>query len=192
MKVTTNVWLLGGAGVVLIYSAYKGKNPLNLLRGNLTGEKTSADLASSTVTAGNIFGGASATGQAVATANDLEPKIQVTINGQGMTLAPDAAAAFKAAENAYGEPIPITGAFRTYAQEVKLATDKPGHGILHPSKTSAFHVQGEAIDVNSAYMNDPRLVSALEAAGFRRFDPTNVKGEGMHWNYPPGSGGLVG
>jgi hypothetical protein len=38
-------WLAGGAGVVLVYSAYKNESPISVLKGSLTGDGTRSNIA---------------------------------------------------------------------------------------------------------------------------------------------------
>lgn len=102
-------------------------------------------------------------------------------------LTPDAAAAFQRAQERLGRTIPITSGWRDYNAEVQRNKQDP---VRFPVPN--YHTIGKAIDVWAASglpgwlgapSNDPALVAALEAEGWQRFDPTNKRGEAMHWSY---------
>ncbi len=108
---------------------------------------------------------------------------------RGMWLTAPAAAAFQRAQQIFGSTIPLTGAYRTAAVEQAGHDRDPAH--FPPVSDRSYHVRGMAIDVWAAQLqrgqtppaNDPRIISALEQAGFQRFDPTNKRGEAMHWSF---------
>lgn len=108
---------------------------------------------------------------------------------RGMWLVAPAAAAFQRAQQIFGSTIPLTGAYRTAAVEQAGHDRDPAH--FPPVSERSYHVRGMAIDVWAAQLqrgqtppaNDPRIISALEQAGFQRFDPTNKRGEAMHWSF---------
>lgn len=173
MKADSVTWLIGGTGVVLLYSAYKGRNPLAVIQKTISGEGGSTSLQ------GVSWLSPSAPAVDNSGGNDLEPKVLVPINGRGMKLAPNAAGGFQYAETLYGQEIPLTGAFRTYQQEYDGWLREPGR-FVRPTKTQGYHVQGLAIDVDSSVQDDPSLIAALTQAGWVQFSHAK---DPPHWSY---------
>lgn len=107
------------------------------------------------------------------------PPALVNIGQPGHRLAPDAAAAFRLAEQRFGRTIWVTDSYRSYAvQAAGHAADPNRFG----SPDTSRHVSGEAIDVHTGKIrpDDPQLVNALTSAGWCH---TKRPDEPWHWSY---------
>jgi hypothetical protein len=198
-------WVAAFAGAYFLYAAIADKNPVSALTSvltsdpgkvkpiagySITGAPAGHDPASGATIAGanGATSGGGGSFAPVSTASSAEqqaaaqiaattgPPYLVTIAG-GHKLAPIAAAGYERASAKYGRPIPITGAYRSYAvQSSAYATDPdrfaPPDRSLHP--------KGLAIDVNSANQSEPALVAALSSSGWAQ---TALPKEPWHWSF---------
>lgn len=188
-------WLAGGTGVVLVYSAYKNVGPMSVLTGNLTGDKTRTTIDSTTGvvsggTTGDTGSGDYSRDQTVPVSPGESARLQQIAN---RTLAPtliplptqpwiqldvQAVASFMKVQAEYGKPIPLTGGYRSYADQAKGYQQDPSR-FAAPGKS--LHEVGLAIDINTDKTNvgDPKLVDVMSKAGWFRVG----KSGDMHWSF---------
>jgi len=103
------------------------------------------------------------------------PATLVKIGQSGHSLAPAAAASHARASTAAGGFISVTDSFRSNAQQADCHARKP---TLCAAPGGSCHEKGIAIDVVA--MKDQRVIDALTAEGWVRFDPGR---EPWHWSY---------
>jgi hypothetical protein len=99
----------------------------------------------------------------------------VSIGQLGHRLRADAAASLARAERAAGGTISVTDSFRSREQQEDCHRRKP---TLCAPAGGSCHEKGIAIDVVD--MNNRRIIDALTAEGWQRFDPAR---EPWHWSY---------
>jgi hypothetical protein len=105
------------------------------------------------------------------------------VSWRGVTMNVEAMRSFQQAGEILGQPIVVTGAYRSEAQQADLYRRKPG---LAAPPGSSYHERGLAIDINtSAYggTDSPqfhRVVEVLESLGWHFFSPS---GEPWHASY---------
>jgi hypothetical protein len=99
--------------------------------------------------------------------------------GQGHELTAEAAAGYRAWEARYGQPIPLTGSYRSHAEQADCHRRKPTL-CLDPAKSTSWHMRGLAVDVHTGYLT-PALVAAAEATGWCQ--SALSKGEPWHFSY---------
>lgn len=140
-------WTLASIGVWLIYTSIRGLSPLAEFKAALTKQPspgaTTLALAQTDIVTGYQDRGAD-TPAAVAQNTAHDPPQLVDIGG-GKKLAPDAAIGFATWQNVYGAPIPLTDAYRSYAQQ---AAGHQGNPERFADPARSWHVKGEAVDVN--------------------------------------------
>lgn len=203
-KTTTFLgWVAGGTGIILLYSAYRNQNPVDVVTNALNGSgsevrkitdtwKFSDDLPEpgETTTTGspyNMVGTQMQKAYQVGGTADSTQWVSIGSQPQHKLAAP-AAASFARVEAKYGKKIGISGAGRSYAaQVIGYATaperfGKPG---------TSLHEFGLAVDLNQivSLMEDPKLIEAFQSEGwFRRgkrgnwFGQENIP-EPWHWSY---------
>lgn len=103
------------------------------------------------------------------------PTNLVKIGQGGHALEAAAAASFARAEQAAGTTIRVTDSFRSYAQQADCHARKP---TLCAAPGGSCHEKGRAVDVVD--MKNQRIIDALTAEGWQRFDPGR---EPWHWSY---------
>ncbi len=103
------------------------------------------------------------------------PTALVSIGQGGHKLAAAAAASLARAATAAGGPIRVTDSFRSYDQQADCHARKP---TICAAPGGSCHEKGLAIDVVD--MRNQRVIDALTAEGWVRFDPTR---EPWHWSY---------
>jgi hypothetical protein len=96
-----------------------------------------------------------------------------TQSWKGVTLNPRAMRSFRRASNILGEPIQVTGSFRSLQDQQRIYADKPD---LAAPPGHSFHQTGLAFDLDmNAYPEGSskyrKLVNVLERLGWHRFDP---------------------
>jgi hypothetical protein len=167
-------WVIGFAGVGLLYSAVRNVSPLDQLRAVLTGGPGAGPIdypSSVAVPYSPTDGEPPASGSLFAVTPTL-----VTI--RNFKLTPTAAAGFSAWEKAFGEQIPVTSGWRSYASQLAEYNADPDR-FAHPGKSR--HVKGDAVDVDNNWLSalpankQSRLRVAARAAGWRQ--PRYDKGE---------------
>lgn len=207
-RATTFVgWSAGGVGIILIYSAVSNQSPIDVVRKALTGDdmgtarmldkpnvgdsgstsSTSTDTTSGTGArfSGNIRADATAAG------GTRESGDWVSIASQPkFKLAPPAAASFSQVERDYGQTIKLSGAGRSYAEQVAGFHADPGR---FATPGNSLHEYGLAVDINSSMSkswNDPALVAAFTKNGWYRRGKRGdwnkdgtIEPEPWHWSY---------
>lgn len=211
-RATTFVgWSAGGVGVILLYSAVTNQSPIDVVRKALTGNSegvaraldkpnvngsggsfTPTDSANS---GGGGSGGARLQGSgnvrqdALSVGGSQSSSDWVSIGSQPkFKLAPPAAASFNQVERDFGRTIKLTGAGRSYAEQVIGFNADPGR---FASPGNSLHEFGLAVDVHSDMnWNDPALVAAFTKNGwFRRGKrgdwnkDGSVEPEPWHWSF---------
>lgn len=190
-------WLGTGAGITLVYAAFKNETPSSVVSKAL-GLKAST----STIQSFNPMQSPGFADSATGASNDasrpaylqqglIKPQL-VTFGHGAMTLDISAAESFKRVEAAYGKTIPLSGASRTmFAQALGYASNpsrfaKPTNKPPYP-----LHTVGLAVDVsqNLPDLNDPKLVAAFTNNGWYRAGKSGNWGkygyghEPWHWSY---------
>lgn len=195
-----------GGGVALLWSAATGDSPLAELRKALaSGKVDGGEVSGIKLAPSGYLGdpmapagpGGSASARHGGGAANTE---RVRIGQGGHKLNPQAATAFRQAEQNYGRSIPITDSSRDYATQA--ANRKRDPDRFGPPDGNA-HVEGRAVDVNlqalgiypkgepSDWMNDAgyrRLVRAMTSAGWCNYQLKNGTANGRtrepwHWAY---------
>lgn len=197
-------WLVGGAGIVLLYSAYKNESPITVVRDALTGERSERSVLSGPISAADA---ASSLLSTPATTDAGRKPINVLATKAGGTtdsrewisvasqpnikLARPAAASFSSVVAAFGKPIPLSGGGRSYAEQVA------GYA-LHPERFgtpgTSLHEYGLAVDLSQtagkAFLEDPKLIAAFTSNGwYRRGKQGNWYSDGQtipepwHWSW---------
>lgn len=202
---TTPLGILAfGGGVALVWSAVTGDSPLAELRKALStgrvdgGEPTPIEPADSgyvatgpNATASDPMAPAGPGGSATARHGGGAANTErVSIGQGGHKLNPDAAAAFRRAEAAYGRTIVVTDSSRDYATQAANRQRDPSR--FGPPDGNA-HVEGRAVDVNlpalglnpmgepSDWAKDPgyaKLLRAMTSAGFCNYQVRNGTANG--------------
>lgn len=179
-------WLAVFGGGFLVWSALNNRNPVEQFRLALT---TGSAAGARPITFSGVgVGGGVGSGPDIGTVGPTTEATLVSIGYGSHRLAPNAAAAYKAATIKYGKPIPVTDSFRTRAQQEECYRNKPDL-CAPPGKSD--HERGLAIDVDSSKLNldDPALVSALESTGWVRNGKRIRTGNGgyrpepWHWAF---------
>lgn len=164
-------WVAGGAGVVLLYSAYKNVSPTDVVRGTLTGDSTRRSIAS-TVPNSNIddIGSNSAPSNpggsgapyapgTVPRAVDIwnrriEPTLIPVPTQPNLRMDVGAVASFMKVQAEYGRPIFLSGTYKSAQQAIE-------DNARDPSRFAAKsgHSRGIALDIdtNRTNVNDPKL-----------------------------------
>lgn len=189
-------WVAGGTGVLLIYSAYRNRSPVETLTGVLTGSTATANainpsagsVGRSTVDSqsgnpapsyssrqGSIHNGTRE--QRIAN-GDVQPTLMPIPTQPYLVLDTAAVASFMRVQIQYGKPIILDNSYRTSAQQAAGYASDP-HRFAPPGHS--LHEKGLAVDVNSKLMslNDPALVSAFAGNGWFRARMD----EPWHWSY---------
>lgn len=195
-SVTTPIGVLAlGAGGALIWSAFTGQNPLAELRAALSTGKLPEGGGPTPVTPAVVAASVERYG---GTGSPAQTDARVPIGQGSHRLAPAAASAFRAAEQAFGRSIPITDSSRSSTQQAANRARDPDR--FGPAEGNA-HVEGRAVDVNlgavgaypkgepSQWMNDPayaRLARAMMSAGWCNYQLKNGTANGRtrepwHW-----------
>lgn len=200
-----------GAGVVLVYSGVTGQSPLGELRkalasGRLDGTEGNRPISSAvsldfTSSAGNGDPGTGieAGPPAPGTPTGSPSPTRVRFGKGNHTLSPAASSAFRAAEQALGLAIPISGASRSYAEQAANYASNPNR--YGPPDGNA-HVEGRAVDIDLAALGaypqgEPpqwmsnaayaRLARAMMSAGWCNYQLKNGTANGRtrepwHWS----------
>lgn len=185
-----------GAGIIIVFAAVKNKSPLALLKNALGNPVPVLPLSTPVgiVPSNTTQGFTNPTGNTgITTISDTSGRAQALVN---RTIQPDlvsigsqpmfrldriAAQSFAQVEAAYGKRIPITGSYRSYAQQAAAYALNPGR-FAPPGHS--LHEVGLAVDVNSAIEDDPSLVNAFTSNGwFRAAKIINGRHEPWHWSY---------
>ena len=98
----------------------------------------------------------------------------------GISLVPDAMAAFHKAERLAGRTIHVVQSYRSCADQrlacQRICGDAGGcPGTCAPAGLS-WHNRGEAVDLATSSLHDPRVVSAMRTAGWCESVPDNDPG----------------
>jgi hypothetical protein len=200
-------WSAGGVGVILVYAAISNQSPIDVVRKALTGDdsataraldKPNVDSAGSAESsAGSDTGNAKFQGSgnirtdAIAAGGSRDSGDWIGIASQPkFKLAPAAAASFNRVESDYGFKIPLSGAGRSYAEQVIGFNADPGR---FASPGNSLHEYGLAVDINSSISskwNDPALIAAFTKNGWYRRGKRGdwnkdgtVEPEPWHWSY---------
>lgn len=202
-------WSLALIGAGVAYSGATGQSPVGELRAALTGDGRpsrrvpllSSGGAVGAIAGENIGSSSAAPGAAAAGGPGLSASPGAgapddltqlyRLDGSpygGHRLRKAAADAYQAAQVRLGRDIPITSGYRDIVGE-------RARNIANPRRFPVpnYHTAGQAIDVHDgAYSGggwsgtnpatDPALIAALESVGWQRFDPSNARGERMHWS----------
>lgn len=198
-------WMVGGAGIVLIYSAYKNQSPVDVVRNTLSGEDgtpkiisgpiSAADLASALSSpAGEPDAGRKPIKELAFKAGGTNDSSQwVSVASQpSIKLAAPAASSFASVVAAYGKPIPLSGGGRSYEAQVIGYAANPERFAL---PGNSLHEYGLAVDLNQtagkSFMEDPKLIAAFTSNGWYRRGKrgkwyqgdSTVIPEPWHWSY---------
>ena len=98
----------------------------------------------------------------------------------GITLTPEAMAAFRRAEDLAGREIDVVESYRSCRRQARVCTricgDRRGcPGMCAPPGLS-WHQRGAAIDITEAMLATPGVTEALERAGWCQAVPENDPG----------------
>lgn len=165
---------------MLVYAAYRNRSPLDILR-DVQGPPPFQ------------------TARRSPTAFEQEqPQAYTDVAGAGqgwvmfghgaLRLQPAAAASFKQVEACYGRTIHLTGAGRSYSEQLAGYLRSPGT-FADPRRGPTAHMQGRAVDINTGMnLDDPLLVNCFQKHGWYRQGKTiSWKGtrrhEPWHWSY---------
>lgn len=190
-------WVAGGIGVVLFYSAYTNHSPIAALKAVLNGEHISStptlsgalspDSGSGSATNNLLNPSTTGSGRpAQLKARVIQPNLVSVGSQPGLQLDSDAATSFARVEAAYGQKIPLSGTFRSYAQQ---AIEYAQHPNLFAPPGTSLHEVGLALDIDQSFnLDDPKLIAAFQQNGwFRQGKTINWKGqtrpEPWHWSY---------
>lgn len=185
-------WMAGGAGIILLYSAYKNEGPISVVRNALTGSHDPTTTISSVANPSSGAVGTTATltggGDPAAAGGTKDMSQWVSIPSQPkFKLASVAAASFAQVERDYGKIIPLSGAGRSYAEQVIGYAQAPDRFGL---PGTSLHEWGLAVDVSQlkSLMEDEKLIAAFTKNGwFRRGKKGDWYGTGTipepwHWS----------
>lgn len=171
-------WILAGVGSLLVYSAYKNRSPLDVLRG-VMGDPIDAKNTPTGLTSGNLDREAANVGSIprlrLLANREIRPTL-TNIPGGGQ-LDIDAANSYKRVVASLGWTPRNVGSIRSYAFQAAGNAANPGR-FADPDKS--LHVVGLAIDIHSGDANKPDLIAAMTKEGWHRYDPV---GESWHWSY---------
>lgn len=201
--------IVGGLGFGMLYSAITGQPFIETLRETFTAPasqrvrpeskpiledglrvgdvipKTGAGSGGGMTPGGGDGGGGGGYGARVASSSSSAggnpcrampvPTDLVSIGQGGHRLEAAAAASLARAEKAAGTIIRVTDSFRSYEQQADCHRRKP---TLCAAPGGSCHEKGLAIDVVD--MKNQRIIDALTAEGWQRFDPGR---EPWHWSY---------
>jgi hypothetical protein len=99
---------------------------------------------------------------------------------RGVTLLPEAMAAFVEAERLAGERIEVIESFRSCRQQARACQRICGNQMGCPGRCAApglsWHQRGLAIDISQESLLDSRVVQALEQTGWCQSVPLNDPG----------------
>lgn len=185
-------WLAGGAGVILLYSAYKNVSPVSVVSGRLSGDniKTPIDSSSGSTVVSGDYGGDYSKGNTVSApssdvaraqqlaARSITPIIVPIPSQPTMMLDYIAVKSFMGVQGAFGALIPITGGYRSYATQAKRYQEAPSR-FAPPGHS--LHEVGLAVDVNTdrVDVNAAPLIKAFSDHGWYRVGKSGP----MHWSY---------
>jgi hypothetical protein len=171
--------MLGGVGTLLMYSAYKSQNPLNVLKG-IKGDPIYVPPNPPSLVGPNAQADSSIPRLRALANREVQPQL-VSIPGGGQ-LDVAAADSLKRINEALGYTVANVGAYRSYATQAALYASNPNR-FAHPSKS--LHVVGLAIDVNASMMKNEDLVAAFTKEGWHRarWGPGTSNDEEWHWSY---------
>lgn len=195
-------WVAGGLGVILITSAVKNKSPYDVVKGALSGngltartlDKPNTSNGESSTNGGsgtntNTLVGGSVGTAAAAAGGSNKSSDWVSIQSQPkFKLAPVAATSFNQVERDYGKTIYLSGAGRSYAEQV-IGYNLDPNRFAKPG--NSLHEWGLAVDIDMLRMNvnDPALVAAFSKNGWLRrgkqgdWDGNGTKeAEPWHWS----------
>jgi hypothetical protein len=176
-------WATGFVGVGLLVAALRNTSPLEQLRAALTG--TTATASPLSRAASSIYAAASGSPVSSTPGSIGTVPALVAIAGHGThRLAPEAAAGFAKWEAAYGQSIPITDSYRSYAQQAAAYASDP---VRFAPPDKSWHPKGKAVDVNLPALNIrtgteasyQRLVSTAQATGWCKSNPR----EAWHFSF---------
>jgi hypothetical protein len=175
-------WVLGGVGTLLVYSAYKSQNPLNILKGIKTTpiyDPTNPVRSQPIPEVPGSDPGGIVRLRMLAN-REIRPEL-VNIPGGGQ-LDKQAAESLLRINQRLGYTVQNVGAYRSYAVQL-AAWAKDKNRFAHPSKS--LHVVGIAIDVHAAQKSNQDLVTAFTAEGWHRarWGPGTSNDEEWHWSY---------
>lgn len=169
-------WILGGVGTLLVYSAYKSQNPLNVLR-QIQGEPIYASETVQIPSGGKL-------GEIVRIrllANrEIQPEL-VVIPGGGR-LDRVAAASIVRINQKLGYTVQNVGTYRSYQEQAEGYAKDPSR-FAKPG--TSLHEVGLAIDVHEAQVHNKDLVDAFTKEGWHRarWGAETRNDEPWHWSY---------
>jgi hypothetical protein len=183
-------WVLGGTGALIVYSAYRSQNPLNVLKGVV---------GPSIYQPGSGVPDLPPDPKAPPPGNVSDPvRIRQIANREiaptlvdipgGGKLDIASAASLRRINAKLGYTVGNVGAWRSYAEQLRLWLDKPGT-FGDPNKS--LHVVGLAIDVVDSQRENQALQQAFAAEGWHRARALGIGGcgtqgrddEHWHWSY---------
>lgn len=183
-------WMMAGAGTLLAYSAFRNRLPWDVIRDidngqpisrTSSGTTTATDLGKSGTT--DYSFSASVPRIRMIANREMEPDL-VSIRPHGK-LDRDAAASLERIHAKVGYVVPLSGAWRSYAEQAaqffgpdNVTLSDGSRRFADPRKS--LHVVGLAVDVRSDYMNRPDVIAAFQAEGWQRARPD---AEAWHWSY---------
>lgn len=179
-------WIMAGTGSLLLYSAYRKRSPLDVLR-EIPGESPALQTDYASTVVGNVGftntpgGNVGSIARIRMLANrEIKPEL-VRIQPTGY-LDKDAAASKARIDAAVGYAVPNVGAYRSYAEQAAAYASNPGR-FASPDKS--LHVVGLAIDIHRDYQDRPEVISAFTAEGWHRprWGEGTRNDEPWHWSY---------
>jgi hypothetical protein len=103
---------------------------------------------------------------------------------QGVTLQPLAMKAFQQAQRLAGEPIDVVQSYRSCSKQAaacdRICGNPEGCAGTCASPGASYHQLGAAIDISAADLKKPRIVQALQQAGWCEPLPSSDPG---HFSY---------
>lgn len=160
MAVPTVVpWLVGFTGAGLLVAAIKNQSPIGELRAALTGDPSTKAPIIAGGTAADLASVDRVTSSTSSTSGANVVRTPLAAPNTGLWLDKSAADAFVAWSAAFGQPIRLTGAGRTSAEQAAGWAANPER-FAKPG--TSLHERGAAVDVDTGWM------SSLGASGQSR------------------------
>lgn len=179
-------WVTVGGGILLAYSAYKNKSPLDLLGNTLRGTAGTKLLSEPPVGAGpaTVYS-SSGTRPALLAARKIQPTYVPIPYQPTMLVDVCVIGPLMASVTEYGRPILLTGAKRTAEEQADGYAKDPSR---FATPGNSLHEVGLAIDVSTILMDvtDPKLFNVLTRHGFYRRGKVLANGLPEPWHYSYG------
>jgi hypothetical protein len=107
---------------------------------------------------------------------------------KGVTLQPEALAAYRQAQRLAGQPIPVVESYRSCQKQAMACVNICGRAEGCPGRCAkpgaSYHQLGAAIDIPQSALNTPDIVSALRRTGWCQAlpesDPGHFSFDGCH------------